>query len=107
VYAAETVEEGVDGAAEVDQDPAVGRHVGPTTAALVIVAQVGRVVHQKPAQQHNFTIVDIRKDRGDNPQQDSSVKESAIRLLSETRHPADTDSTETELTLLKFRSGLC
>jgi hypothetical protein len=34
-----------------------------------------------------INIVDIRKDRGDNPLQDSPVKESAIRLFSETRHP--------------------
>jgi hypothetical protein len=46
--------------------------------------------------------VDIRKDRGDNPLQDSPVKESAIRLFNENTTP-DTDSTETELTLLKFR----
>jgi hypothetical protein len=43
-----------------------------------------------------------RKNRGDNPIQDSPVKESAIRLFNENTTP-DTDSTETELTLLKFR----
>jgi hypothetical protein len=34
-----------------------------------------------------FQIDDIQKDRGDNPLQDSAVKESAIRIFSETRHP--------------------
>jgi hypothetical protein len=47
-------------------------------------------------------INDIRKNRGDNPIQDSPVKESVIRLFNENTTP-DTDSTETELTLLKFR----
>jgi hypothetical protein len=42
------------------------------------------------------------KKRGDNPIQDSPVKESAIRLFNENTTP-DTDRTETELTLLKFR----
>jgi hypothetical protein len=36
---------------------------------------------------YKVKIVDIRKDRGDNPIQDSPVKESAIRLFSE---PHDT-----------------
>jgi hypothetical protein len=48
------------------------------------------------------TINDIRKNRGVNPIQDSPVEESAIRLFNENMTP-DTDSTETELTLLKFR----
>jgi hypothetical protein len=43
-----------------------------------------------------------RKNRGDNPIQDSPVKESAIHLFNENTTPG-TDSTETELTLLKFR----
>jgi hypothetical protein len=47
-------------------------------------------------------INDIRKNRGDNLIQDSPVKESAIRLFNENTTP-DIDSTETELTLLKFR----
>jgi hypothetical protein len=47
-------------------------------------------------------INDIHKNRGDNPIQDSPVKESAIRLFNENTTP-NTDSTETELTLLKFR----
>jgi hypothetical protein len=37
------------------------------------------------------------ENRGDNPIQDSPVKESAIRLFNENTTP-DTDSTETELT---------
>jgi hypothetical protein len=44
------------------------------------------------------TINDIRKNRGDNPIQDSPVKESAIRLFNENTTP-DTDSTETGSTL--------
>jgi hypothetical protein len=47
-------------------------------------------------------INDICKNRGDNPLQDSPVKESAIRLFNGNTTP-NTDSTETELTLLKFR----
>jgi hypothetical protein len=47
-------------------------------------------------------INDIRINRGDNPIQDSLVKESVIRLFNENTTP-DTDSTETELTFLKFR----
>jgi hypothetical protein len=50
----------------------------------------------------NPAINDIRKHRGDNPIQDSPVKKSAIRLFNENTTP-DTVSTETELTLLKFR----
>jgi hypothetical protein len=42
------------------------------------------------------------KEMGDNPMQDSPVKESAIRPFNENTTP-DTDSTETELTLLKFK----
>jgi hypothetical protein len=51
---------------------------------------------------YQYQINDIRKSRGDNPIQDSLVKESAIRLFNENTTP-DTDSTESELTLLKFR----
>jgi hypothetical protein len=48
------------------------------------------------------SINDIRKNRGDNPIQDSPLKESAICLFDENTTP-NIDSTETELTLLKFR----
>jgi hypothetical protein len=41
-------------------------------------------------------IHDIRKNRGDNPIQDSPVKESAISLFNENTTP-DTVRTETEL----------
>jgi hypothetical protein len=49
----------------------------------------------------SFPIHDIRKNRGDNPLQDSPVKESVISLFNENTTP-DTDSTETELTLLSL-----
>jgi hypothetical protein len=42
------------------------------------------------------------KNRGEDPIQDSPVKESTICLFNENTTP-DPDSTETELTLLKFR----
>jgi hypothetical protein len=56
----------------------------------------------KDAKLSHLRINDIRKHRGDNLIQDSPVKKSAIRLFNENTTP-DIVSTETELTLLKFR----